>query len=84
MNVCFSFQHFKVGSKVLLKNMKHSHRMGGKLDKKWEGPYTVNAKLSKGRYELRSGHGIILKKLYSSCLLKEYYEPGNVGIHRYM
>ena len=46
--------------------MKNSHRMGGKLDSKWDGPYTVNEKLSKGRYHLRSKHGVVLKKLYSS------------------
>ena len=48
--------------------------MGGKLDAKWDGPYTVEAKLSKGRYQLKSKNGLVLKKLYSSCLLKEYFE----------
>ena len=50
--------------------------MGGKLDKRWDGPYIVEAKLSKGRYQLRSSSGVVLKKLYSSCLLKEYYDTG--------
>ena len=53
--------------------MKNSHRMGGKLDKKWDGPYTIEVKLSKGRYQLQSSSGVVLKKLYSSFLLKEYY-----------
>ena len=61
--------------------MKNSHRMGGKLDMKWGGPYVVEAKLSKGRYQLRSRTGYVLKKLYSSCLLKEYFEP---GLYTYM
>ena len=65
-------QHFRIGTKVLLKKMKNSHRMGGKLDAKWDGPYTVEAKLSKGCYQLRSKNGIVLKKLYNCCLLKEY------------
>ena len=56
--------------------MRHNHRMGGKLDARWNGPYTVVAKLSKGRYQLQSKNGFVLKKLYSSCLLKEYYETG--------
>jgi hypothetical protein len=53
----------------------NSHRMGGKLESKWDGPYTVDEKLSKGRYRLMSKQGVVLKKLYSGCLLKEYFEP---------
>ena len=60
--------------------MRHNHRMGGKLDVRWNGPYTVVAKLSKGRYRLQSQNGGVLKKLYSSCLLKEYSEPGNHSV----
>ena len=56
--------------------MKNCHRMGGKLESKWDGPYKIEEKLSKGRYRLRSKQGVLLKKLYSSCLLKEYFEPG--------
>jgi hypothetical protein len=56
--------------------MKNSHRMGGKMDPKWLGPYTVVEKLSKGRYCLKSAADKHLKKLYSSNVLKEYYEPG--------
>ena len=55
--------HFRVGSRVLLKNMRHNHRMGGKLDVRWNGPYTVVAKLSKGKYQLQSKNGGVLKKL---------------------
>ena len=55
--------------------MRNSHCMGGKLDEKWNGPYTVHAKLSKGRYKLETRNKIVLKKHYSSCLLKEYF-PG--------
>lgn len=61
--------------------MKNSHRMGGKLDAKWLGPYTIEAKLSKGRYQLRSKNGAVLKKVYSSCLLKEYFETGEQITH---
>jgi len=32
---------FPVGSKVLLKNNRNNHRMGGKLDAAWTGPYLV-------------------------------------------
>ena len=48
--------------------------MGGKLERKWLDPYTVVAKLSKGRYQLRSKDGEVLKKCYSSCSLKDYFE----------
>ena len=60
--------------------MKNNHRMGGKLDRKWDGPYTIEAKLSKGMYQLRSSSGIVLKKLYSSCFLKEYYDTGTYNV----
>ena len=56
--------------------MRPNHRMEGKLDARWNGPYTVAAKLSKGSYQLQSKNGVVLKKLYNSCLLKEYYETG--------
>ena len=75
VNVNF-LQHFACGTKVLMKNMKHSYRMGEKLDTKWSGPYIIDKKLSKGCYRLRSQTGFVLKKLYSSILLKEYIEPG--------
>ena len=57
--------------------------MGGKLDKRWLGPYEVFEKKEKGRYRLKSKDGTVLKKLYSACLLKEYYSDqvpsGQVG-----
>lgn len=52
--------------------MKNHHRMGGKLDAKWMGPYTVLEKISKGRYRLQSQTGCTLAKLYNGALLKEY------------
>ncbi len=33
--------NIKVGDEVLVKNMKNAHRMGGKLDIRWTGPYKV-------------------------------------------
>ena len=56
--------------------------MGGKLDSKWDSPYAVEDKLSKGRYNLMSKEGVVLKKLYSSCLLKEYFELGQGPIKK--
>ena len=61
-----------VGSKVLMKVMKNSYRMGGKLDKKWASPYEIVEKLSKERYQLKSSKGKLLKKLYNGSLLREF------------
>ena len=37
------------GSLVLLKNNKNNHRMGGKLEAKYIGPYEVVSLVSQGR-----------------------------------
>ncbi len=66
------YQEYAVGSKVLLKNMTNSHRMGGKLDATWKGPYTVAEFVGKGRYRLKRADGKELKKLYNGVLFKEY------------
>ena len=65
---------------VMLKNMRNSHRMGRKLDKKWLGPYEVAESLSKGFYRLKSSDGSILKKVYNGFLLIEYLQSFVVGI----
>ena len=64
---------------VLLKNMANSHRMGGKLDCVYTGPYTVAEILDKGRYCLQNADGRKLKMLYNGVLLKEYVEPLESG-----
>ena len=47
----------KPGEKVLLKNMKNSHRMGGKLEERWVGPYEIEELVKKGVYRLRNMKG---------------------------
>lgn len=75
-------QEYAVGSKVLLKVMKNHHRMGGKLDDRWTGPYEVVEKLSKGRYCLKTKEGKVLKKLYNGALLKDHLQPkGSNGMY---
>lgn len=64
---------------MLLRNMSNSHRMGGKLDPVFTGPYTVAEILDKGRYSLLNADGKKLKKLYNGVLLKEYVEPSELG-----
>ena len=66
-------QEYPVGSKVWLKNMSNTHRMGGKLDNAYLGPYTVAEVMDKGRYQLQNESGKKLKKLYNGVLLKEYF-----------
>ena len=72
----FLVQVYRVSSSVMLKNMVHSHRIGGKMDSVWKEPYTVEEIVGKGRYQLKSKDGKVLKKLYNGVLLKEYYSPG--------
>ena len=73
-----------VGSKVWLKNMSNTHRMGGKLDDVYLGPYTVAEVVDKGRYRLQNESGKKLKKLYNGVLLKEHFpvnpEVGNADV----
>lgn len=38
----------RVGQLVLMKNNKNVHRMGGKLEDKWLGPYEIVSCLNKG------------------------------------
>ena len=64
---------YSVGSFVLLKNNKNMHRMGGKLDPKWSGPYSVHQDLGKGCLKLKNSSGNILKNTYHACNLKRYY-----------
>ena len=70
-------QVYPVGSKVWLKNMANSHRMGGKLDPVYTGPYTVVEIPDKGRYSLQRADGTRLKKLYNGVLLKEVLDPAD-------
>lgn len=63
-----------------LKNAANDHRMGGKHDDKWVGPYIIHEKLEKGRYRLRSATtGKIQKQVYNSCLLKDYCDSDTVS-----
>lgn len=61
------------GSLVLLKNNKNNHRMGGKLEAKYLGPYEVVSLEGKGRAKLRNvASGKELKNLYHLVNLKLY------------
>ena len=49
-----NFPNFQVGTQVLKKNFRRKRRLGGKLDFKWLGPYTIETNLGKGLFKLRS------------------------------
>eukprot|EP00731_Ephydatia_muelleri_P031393 Em0022g907a len=65
---------FKLGSPVLLRNMRKLSRKGGKMDDEWTGPFTIAEVCDKGLYLLKNEHGKVLKKLYNSIQLKTYEE----------
>ena len=48
------------------------------MDCTWKGPYIVKEIVGKGRYQLESSSGKVLKKLYNGALLKEYYSTTDV------
>lgn len=48
---------FTVGSTVLKKDFIRKKRRGGKLDYRWQGPYTITAALGKGLFQLKELHG---------------------------
>ena len=66
---------FAKGDLVLRKNMVNTHRMGGKLDPKWLGPYKVVEITNKGLYRLQCCKSDkMLKQAISSLQLKPYIE----------
>ena len=74
-DVRHSVPMFAKGDLVLWKNMANTHRMGGKLDPKWLGPYKVEEITDKGLYRLQcQKSGRILKQVISSLQLKPYVE----------
>lgn len=64
---------FSIGDEVLKQNLKNKHRMGGKLDAKWLGPYVISGVTDYGNYELRcSKSGKLLKQRVPVTQLKKY------------
>ena len=41
---------FQVGQMVLVKNLRNSHRMGGKLEERWLGPYKITGRTKRDLY----------------------------------
>ena len=75
---------FKIGEEVLKKNLKNKHRMGGKLDAKWLGPYIVTGVTAYGNYKLRcKQNGELLKQCVPSAHLKKYIHRPDLKVNNY-
>ena len=84
---------FQVGAHVLKKDFTRKRRLGGKLESRWLGPYTVVADLGKGLFQLKKVddptqtvsrvHGVHLKP-YLTAPQVMHAEPsiGNTFINR--
>lgn len=67
----------KIGDKVLKENSKNKHRMGGKLDKRWTGPFIISEDLEKGRFRLKTLAGKTLKQTVHCARLKFYHDSND-------
>ena len=73
---------FSVGDKVLKKNLKNKHRMGGKLDSKWLGPYIITEVTGYGNYQLRyCKSDQLLKQRVPSSHIKCYIDPPDLKVN---
>ena len=67
------------GDKVVIKNPKRIHRMGGKLKPRWIGPYVVREILAKSRLKLyNESTKKLLKNIYHASSVK-LYTPNTGG-----
>ena len=66
---------YKIGTSVLLKNLKKLTRKSSKLEPNWTGPHKIKEVLSKGTFRLCNANDSekILTSLYNMTRLKLYY-----------
>lgn len=78
--------NFKVGDKVLWRNMLQKTKKGHKMEDRWLGPYEVaNAPITKGTCYLLNKTGQQLKKRVSLSQLKPYISaesPNSLSLHQ--
>ena len=75
---------FQKGDVVLRKNMANSHRMGGKMDSRWLGPYKVEEITAKELHQLKCvKSGKLLKQAFSSLQLKAYVDRSTSKVMEY-
>ena len=73
---------FKVGQKVLVKNMKKLSKKGDKMEINWFGPYEIDECIGLNTYRLKKQNGKgCLKVAYSSTRLKAFNERGEIDFH---
>ena len=61
---------FTVGSLVLKKNFTRRKRKGGKMDYRWQGPYTITTILGKGLFRLKERDGDKIAYLYGARYMR--------------
>ncbi|VFQ68794.1 unnamed protein product [Cuscuta campestris] len=66
-------RYFQVGDEVLRRREASKPGDGGKLAKKWEGPYRVTAILRPGTYKLETMEGRELERCWNSHHLRKFY-----------
>ena len=69
-----------INDMVMRKLQKNVQRKGGKLEKKFAGPYKVVAKTVKGNCQLEDTKGKVLKTWFPINQLKKYLKRGDVGL----
>ena len=71
---------YKIGAKVLLKDLLRKKRKGGKLDSKWLGPFKIRKNLGKGLYYISDDRNIkaALKRVHGTHL-KLYYCSSSIS-----
>lgn len=65
---------YSVGQLVLKLNRRKETRMGGKLEKRFTGPYTIAEVMGTGVYRLKDGEAI-MKQVVNACNLKPFIAP---------
>ncbi|VFQ79434.1 unnamed protein product [Cuscuta campestris] len=66
-------RYFQVGDEVLRRREASKPGDGGKLARKWEGPYRVTAILRPGTYKLETMEGRELERCWNSHHLRKFY-----------
>ncbi|VFQ76733.1 unnamed protein product [Cuscuta campestris] len=66
-------RYFQVGDEVLRRREASKPGDGGKLAKKWEGPYKVTAIIRPGTYKLETLEGKEVERCWNSHHLKKFY-----------
>ena len=74
---------YRVGSKVLVKDILRRKRKGGKMDHRWLGPYLILKNLGKGTYLLQN-EGNKTESKVNGAHIKPFYEVSSTTSERLM